>query len=99
MIKKYFELLIELEVIFSHDNLFKVSSLILDKDSLDVISVGYNKFESFHNNDYDREQKINELNESPDKYNLISFIEKENLINNQLIDIYLSINLFTFTLQ
>jgi len=76
MIKKYFELLTELEVIFSHDNLFKVSSLILDKDSLDVISVGYNKFESFHNNDYDREQKINELNESPDKYNLISHAEE-----------------------
>ena len=55
MIKKYFKLLTELEVIFSHDNLFKVASLILDEDSLDVISVGYNKFVSIHNNDYDRE--------------------------------------------
>jgi len=76
MIKKYFKLLTELEVIFSHDNLFKVSSLILDKDSLDVISVGYNKFVSIHNNDYDREQKINELNKSTDKYNLISHAEE-----------------------
>lgn len=76
MIKKYFELLTGLEVIFSHDKLFRVGSLILDKESLDVISIGYNKFESVHNNDYDREQRINELNESLDKYNLISHAEE-----------------------
>ena len=76
MIKKYFELLTELEVIFSHDKLFKVGSLILDKDSLDVISIGYNKFSSIHNNDHNRELKINELNKSPDKYNLISHAEE-----------------------
>lgn len=76
MIKKYFKLLTELEVIFSDDNLFKVSSLILDKDSLDVISVGYNKFKFIHNNDNDREQIINNLNEDVNKYNLISHAEE-----------------------
>ena len=70
--KKYFELAQNIADIFSHDNLFKVGSIILDKDSSDVISIGYNKFESVHNNDYDKEQKINKLNKSRDKYNLIS---------------------------
>ena len=74
--KKYFELAQNIADIFSHDNLFKVGSFILDKDSSDVISIGYNKFESVHNNDYDKEQKINKLNKSRDKYNLISHAEE-----------------------
>ena len=44
MLKKYLKLSTEIANIFSHDEKVKVGSVILEKDSLDTISIGYNRF-------------------------------------------------------
>jgi len=44
MLKKYLKLSTEIANIFSHDDRIKVGSVILEKDSLDAISIGYNRF-------------------------------------------------------
>jgi len=68
--KKYFELAQNIADIFSHDERFKVGSVILNRKNFDILSVGYNRF-----SDIDDEKIIKKLNKSPNKYNLISHAE------------------------
>ncbi len=68
--KKYFELAQNIADIFSHDERFKVGSVILNRKNFDILSVGYNRF-----SDVDDEKMIKKLNKSPNKYNLILHAE------------------------
>ena len=68
--KKYFELAQNIADIFSHDEKTKVGAVILSRENLDILSVGYNRF-----SDVDDEKIITLLNKSPRKYNLISHAE------------------------
>ena len=68
--KKYFELAQNIADIFSHDERFKVGSVILNRKNFDILSVGYNRF-----SDIDDEKIKKKLNKSPNKYNLISHAE------------------------
>tara|TARA_R100001594_G_scaffold73049_1_gene107627 strand:- start:107 stop:532 length:426 start_codon:yes stop_codon:yes gene_type:complete len=68
--KKYFELAQNIADIFSHDERFKVGSVILNRKNFDILSVGYNRF-----SDIDDEKMIKKLNKSPNKYNLILHAE------------------------
>ena len=42
--KKYFELAQNIADIFSHDEKTKVGAVILSRENLDILSVGYNRF-------------------------------------------------------
>ena len=55
--KKYFELAQNIADIFSHDERFKVGSVILNRKNFDILSVGYNRF-----SDVDDEKMIKKLN-------------------------------------
>ena len=68
--KKYFELAQNIADIFSHDEKTKVGAVILSRENLDILSVGYNRF-----SDVDDEKIITLLNKSPRKYNLILHAE------------------------
>ena len=69
--KKYFELAQNIADIFSHDEKTKVGAVILSRENLDILSVGYNRF-----SDVDDEKTITLLNKSPRKYNLILHAER-----------------------
>ena len=69
--KKYFELAQNIADIFSHDEKTKVGAVILSRENLDILSVGYNRF-----SDVDDEKIITLLNKSPRKYNLILHAER-----------------------
>lgn len=69
--KKYFELAQNIADIFSHDEKIKVGAVILSRENLDILSVGYNRF-----SDVDDEKTITLLNKSPRKYNLILHAER-----------------------
>ena len=69
--KKYFELAQNIADIFSHDEKIKVGAVILSRENLDILSVGYNRF-----SDVDDDKTITLLNKSPRKYNLILHAER-----------------------
>ena len=69
--KKYFELAQNIADIFSHDEKTKVGAVILSRENLDILSVGYNRF-----SDVDDEKTITLLNKSQRKYNLILHAER-----------------------
>ena len=55
--KKYFELAQNIADIFSHDEKIKVGAVILSRENLDILSIGYNRF-----SDIDDENLIKKFN-------------------------------------
>ena len=96
MLKKYLKLSTEIANLFSHDDHIKVGSVILEKDSLDTISIGYNRF-PINNCDKDIESQIEIMNQSPKKYTSIIHAEETAIENAKKYNLPLEGNIIVVT--
>ena len=96
MLKKYLKLSTEIANLFSHDDHIKVGSVILEKDSLDTISIGYNRF-PINNCDKDIESQIEIMNQSPKKYTSIIHAEETAIKNAKKYNLSLKGNIIVVT--
>ena len=96
MLKKYLKLSTEIANLFSHDDHIKVGSVILEKDSLDTISIGYNRF-PINNCDKDIESQIEIMNQSPKKYTSIIHAEETAIKNAKKYNLPLKGNIIVVT--
>jgi len=96
MLKKYLKLSTEIANLFSHDDHIKVGSVILEKDSLDTISIGYNRF-PINNCDKDIESQIEIMNQSRKKYTSIIHAEETAIKNAKKYNLPLKGNIIVVT--